>query len=184
MNLNQSVCHLWDGVDLIGACIYNKSLNSPSATPPLHTCKQLRIIVYSLTEKQKSHLPSHFTFLRGSADVCSRPERQRCCRDQVQVCRSEPGTTTTSKILQREQTSTETPFLSASGCFSSPPRAADLLVRFRQLGGGAARRAERSCASLWPLLPPVRASATSRLTGADGAEGRGEKKGCSSLSVS
>lgn len=48
------------------------------------------------------------------------------------------------------------------------PRAADVSLRFRQLSGGAARRAERSCAS---LPPPVSASGTSRLTGADGADG-------------
>lgn len=59
--------------------------NSDASTPHMQTIKNPSLLTQS-----------HFTFLRGSADVSSRPERQRCCRDQVQVRRSGPSSNTTN----------------------------------------------------------------------------------------
>lgn len=169
MNVNQSVGHLWDGIILISACFYNKSLNSQAAnTSPAH---MQTINNYSSPTPRNKKSPSAVLYLPSGLSWRLLPTRTWAVL-QVQVCWSEPSSNTSSKILQQQPGYYgDTIPVRVRLLLLHPLRAADLFLRFRQLGGGAARRAERSCASLWPLPPPVRASGTSRLTGADAAGG-------------
>lgn len=129
---------------------------------------------HSLLTPRNKKSPSASLYLPSGLSWRLLPTRTRAAL-QVQVCWSEPSSNTTSKSSSNSRPLRRHHSFPRPAASPPPPRAADLFLRFRQLGGGAARRAERSCASLWPLPPPVRASGTSRLTGADAAGGRKNK---------
>lgn len=94
MNVNQSVGHLWDGIILISACFYNKSLNSQAAnTSPAHM--QTINNHSSLTPGNKKS-PSAVLYLPSGLSWRLLPTRTWAV-PQVQVCWSEPSSNTSSK---------------------------------------------------------------------------------------